>query len=194
MFRHLQQIAPRSICRIVDALGPPMFASIGEDKANTIHSQCAGYKILLSFFSAKTSVDLEDPYCKIVATMQTTTPINPPVPSAVPAHAEAGSLSGYLGSWEFILSCEVLLFGIIVLLILFVLFRKREATPDDILKTLAVVLVIIGSLFTMTAGFSSAQIAPIIGLFGTIVGYIIGRRSDAPADKNASGQVEKEGT
>src|SRR4051812_40403855 len=57
------------------------------------------------------------------------------------------------------------------------LLRAKRANPDDVLRTFAVTLVIIGSLFAMTAGFSSAQIAPIVGLFGTIIGYITGRRT-----------------
>lgn len=49
MLRHLQQMAPRSICRIVDALGPPMFASIGEHKANRIHRSEDRCRLQLNF-------------------------------------------------------------------------------------------------------------------------------------------------
>jgi len=105
--------------------------------------------------------------------------INEPVPTPQTVAGAGHGIFGYLSAWEFILSCEVLLFGLLVLFVIFLLYRRRHATPEDILKTIAVVLVVIGSLFAMTAGFSSAQIAPIIGLFGTIVGYVIGRRSDA---------------
>src|ERR1700716_1769398 len=99
---------------------------------------------------------------------------NPPIPSTVPEPKAAitSGVMGYLGTWEFLLSCEILIFGLLVLVLLYVLLKSRRASPDDILRTFAVTLVIIGSLFSMTAGFSSAQIAPVIGLFGTIVGYI----------------------
>jgi len=38
-------------------------------------------------------------------------------------------------------------------------------------------LVIISTFFVITAGFGNEQIAPAIGLFGTDVGYLLGRQS-----------------
>ena len=122
--------------------------------------------------------------------MQVNEPVSTPPPEQSGGHVNVG----YLSTWEFILSCEVLVFGFVVLAVVFWLYRSRNATPDDILKTVAVVLIVIGSLFAMTAGFSSAQIAPIIGLFGTIIGYVIGRRSDSADNKadDQNGRLRKE--
>jgi hypothetical protein len=38
-----------------------------------------------------------------------------------------------------------------------------------------VVTVIIGTLLLVTVGYNNEQIAPAFGLFGTIVGYLLGR-------------------
>ena len=48
--------------------------------------------------------------------------------------------------------------------------------PEDILRIVVTTLVICGTLFFVAAGFSSEQIAPAIGLFGTVVGYLLGTR------------------
>jgi hypothetical protein len=42
-----------------------------------------------------------------------------------------------------------------------------------------VTLIIIGTLFFITAGFDSTQIAPALGLFGTIAGYLLGKTRHA---------------
>jgi hypothetical protein len=47
--------------------------------------------------------------------------------------------------------------------------------PEDTLRSFALTLVIIGTVFFIVAGFDSQQIAPAIGLFGTIAGYMLGR-------------------
>jgi hypothetical protein len=42
---------------------------------------------------------------------------------------------------------------------------------------LIVITVITGSLILITAGYSNEQIAPAFGLFGTVIGYMLGRMS-----------------
>ena len=42
------------------------------------------------------------------------------------------------------------------------------------------ITVITGSLILITAGYSNDQIAPAFGLFGTVIGYMLGRMSSAP--------------
>jgi hypothetical protein len=80
---------------------------------------------------------------------------------------------------EFGLSVLVILFGLIVIFIEFWLLRRSALRPDEILRIFALTLIIIGPLFFVTAGFDSNQIAPAMGLFGTIAGYLLGRRSRA---------------
>ncbi len=44
-----------------------------------------------------------------------------------------------------------------------------------IVKFVTITLIIISTLFLITAGYSNNQIAPAVGLLGTIAGYLLGR-------------------
>ena len=52
---------------------------------------------------------------------------------------------------------------------------RREESLGESFKYLSVTLIIVGSLFLVTAGYGNTQIAPIIGLLGTVAGYLLGR-------------------
>jgi len=79
---------------------------------------------------------------------------------------------------ELWLTAIVLSFGIVVLIIELILLRSLQLSAQEILRILSVTIIIIGALLCITAGFSSEQIAPVIGLFGTIAGYILGHTSN----------------
>ena len=46
-----------------------------------------------------------------------------------------------------------------------------------ILRTYGTVLVLILAVILIVAGYSNDQITPVIGLLGTIVGYLLGKES-----------------
>jgi hypothetical protein len=83
--------------------------------------------------------------------------------------------------YEFWLSFEVLFFGLVVVGVEYLLLRKTVARPEDALRVYAVTLILVGTLFAITAGFDSQQIGPAMGLFGTVAGYLLGRRQPAAA-------------
>lgn len=58
---------------------------------------------------------------------------------------------------------------------MFGLRRSTNARPEDIARPIIVVTVITGTLMLITVGYNNEQIAPAFGLFGTIVGYMLGR-------------------
>jgi hypothetical protein len=99
--------------------------------------------------------------------------------SAPPSSSGAGAVKAktFLSDFEFWLSAEILLFGLGVVVIEFLLLRKARVTAEEALRVYAVTLIIVGTLFAITAGFDSNQIAPAMGLFGTIAGYLLGKRS-----------------
>lgn len=80
---------------------------------------------------------------------------------------------------EFWLSVLVLLFGMAVLLFQYVLLKDKNATPNDVMKAFTVTLIVVGVLFSVTAGFSAQTVAPALGLFGTIAGYLLGKRESS---------------
>lgn len=85
------------------------------------------------------------------------------------------SVVHWLTSFEFWMSFSVLCFSVIVFVIEAVMVKFNTFQPEQTIRLLAVTLIVISTLFIITAGFDSEQIAPAMGLFGTIAGYILGR-------------------
>jgi hypothetical protein len=77
---------------------------------------------------------------------------------------------------EFWLSLIVLGFGAVIILLEVVLLWRARANVDGILKLIATTLIVVGTIFMITAGFSSEQVAPAIGLMGTLAGYLLGKK------------------
>ena len=89
-----------------------------------------------------------------------------------------------LTRFEFWLSLLILAFGATVVLVQYSLLRKRLFDANDILKVFGVTLIIVGTLFLIAAGFGDKQIAPAMGLFGTLAGYLLGKASVDPGPKH----------
>lgn len=86
------------------------------------------------------------------------------------------------------LSLAVLTFGVIILFLEFFLLVKfsSQVNAQNILIFFTVTLIVVGTLFLISAGISPQQISPALGLFGTIVGYLLGRES---AKANNTGEI-----
>jgi len=84
--------------------------------------------------------------------------------------------SGFLGGYEFKLTVIVSIIACCALFLEFWLLRNvKGIKAEDILRVFGVTLIILGTLFFVTAGFNANQVAPAIGLFGTVAGYLLGR-------------------
>jgi hypothetical protein len=80
--------------------------------------------------------------------------------------------------YELWLTCLIVSFGLIVMsLYIYAIRNITDRRPEDISRALIVVTVVTSSLLLITAGYSNEQIAPAFGLFGTIIGYMLGRMS-----------------
>jgi hypothetical protein len=93
------------------------------------------------------------------------------------AQANIVGVQHLLSSFEFWLSVVIVLFAVSILSVEFyMIFRAKHIIfrPDDVLRLIITTLVVFGTLFFLAAGFSSEQIAPAVGLFGTVVGYLLG--------------------
>ena len=96
--------------------------------------------------------------------------------------------------YEFWLTVTIGIIGIVVIiLIIYAVRRTERPRPEDITRPVIVVTVIMGTLILITAGYSNEQVAPAFGLFGTIIGYILGRLSQA-APANAAQRADHPGT
>lgn len=112
---------------------------------------------------------------------------NAPKPNTLPQTRQAGH--SLITDREQVLSYAILLFGAAVLTVQYLLLRSPKRDAHEILQLLAINLIVTGTLFLISAGFDSQQIAPGLGLFGTIAGYVLGRRagdakSAGPADNS----------
>jgi MFS family permease len=119
----------------------------------------------------------------------------PALPKVAPAESEprmqartppkgSSAKVGWLSSLEFWMSATVLAFGLLVFMVEVSVIRSTRFAPDQATKLLAVTLIIVSTLFIITAGFDSEQIAPAMGLFGTVAGYMLGRASEKPPENS----------
>lgn len=75
------------------------------------------------------------------------------------------------------LTTSVLLFGLLVLGMMTFLFA-RSKNYKSILPSFAVPLIIVAAVMLVLVGFGSDQIAPVIGLLGTVAGYLLGKEGN----------------
>jgi hypothetical protein len=88
-------------------------------------------------------------------------------------------------STETILCLGILAFGLVLVFFTgYVVIKKGSGWDNDATRIFTTSLIVTAGLFLITAGYSDSQIAPMYGLLGTIVGYILGK---SPID----GQVPK---
>jgi hypothetical protein len=113
-------------------------------------------------------------------------PPAPPAPPAnpLPSAGSGGNLFDFIfkkSPYEFWLTCLIIAFGLTVLaLYIYAIRNIHNRRPEDVSRALIVITVITGSLILITAGYSNEQIAPAFGLFGTVIGYMLGRMSTVP--------------
>ncbi len=126
--------------------------------------------------------------CVAVAPVQAVAQQLPSSPSLLQNPSSGGNLPQFLSTrtpFEFWLTCVIGLLGLLIIVILIVALRGvRSARPEDIARPVIVITVIISTLMLVTVGYSNEQIAPAFGLFGTIVGYMLGRLSQPSSSAN----------
>lgn len=76
------------------------------------------------------------------------------------------------------MSSVVLAFGAIVIG-LSAYLAIRQIPRDVILRIVVIPMAIMSALFLVVAGYDDSQIAPAMGLLGTIIGYILGTAKQA---------------
>ena len=103
---------------------------------------------------------------------QDTSGINNPLPEP---ETSTSTIVTPLSRLEFVLSIAVLVFGLIIILLEIFLIKTRQISSEDSIKFIVITLIITSTLFLITAGYSNDQIAPAVGLLGTIAGYLLGR-------------------
>lgn len=86
---------------------------------------------------------------------------------------------------ELALSICVLVFGLVlVCLITFIAYKEHTGWAQEATRSFTLAVIVTAGLFLITAGYGREQIDPMMGLLGTIAGYILGRSSSATKDEN----------
>ena len=99
--------------------------------------------------------------------------VPPPPGGQSPSPAPAQS---FLTTTEGHLTLAIIALAALVLLIQMFALRSRQASADDVIRGCSIIFIITGTLVLITAGYTNDQIAPALGLFGTIAGYLLGRK------------------
>ena len=74
------------------------------------------------------------------------------------------------------MSSIVLLFGLLVILLATYLIRSGKNT-EAVLRIFGTILIVVMAVFFVVAGYTDTQIAPVMGLLGTIAGYLLGKET-----------------
>ena len=81
---------------------------------------------------------------------------------------------GFFSDRSLELTFIVLSFGLLALGLLYLIVRHKNGGPFE-LRIFTITILVFGSLLVVSAGFGTDQLGPVIGFFGTIAGYILGR-------------------
>jgi len=71
------------------------------------------------------------------------------------------------------LSFSILIFGLLVLSLMSWMLVKTRVNLNALLRAFALILIIVAAIFLIVAGYTQDQIAPAMGLLGTIAGYLL---------------------
>ena len=97
------------------------------------------------------------------------------VPPAAAPHDESSG-QPWTPSLVTCLSISLLVFGLIICgLSAFLLCKDKNV--GDVIRAFALPLIIVSAVMLVVAGYSDRQITSVIGLLGTIAGYLLGSRA-----------------
>lgn len=80
------------------------------------------------------------------------------------------------------LATSILIVTALALVLGTFLMWKKSTNGQDVLRLYGVVIIVGLSALLLVVGFSNDQLTPIVGLFGAIAGYLLGKES--PKDGN----------
>lgn len=117
-------------------------------------------------------------------------PVQTPVkvtPGQALSQVQAGTI---FSDRSLTLTYIVLAFGLLAITLLFFMARRHDGLHElrqFELRIFTITILVFGSLLVAAAGFGSDQLTPLIGFFGTIAGYILGR-GDRPSETPQKGK------
>ena len=89
-------------------------------------------------------------------------------------HADLSKVGNVFSQSEISLTLVIFVFGLIVTGIFYLLIRTEKATPF-LMRLYVVIVLVIGALLVVSSAYGTDQIVPVVGFFGTIAGYLLGK-------------------
>ncbi|MBI3014428.1 MAG: hypothetical protein HYY65_05065 [Candidatus Tectomicrobia bacterium] len=96
--------------------------------------------------------------------------------SSSPAPVGTAASSWWSVTDAMTISASVLVFGLLVILLATYLIRAGKHT-EAVLRIFGTILIVMVAVFLVVAGYTDTQIAPVMGLLGTIAGYLLGKET-----------------
>lgn len=91
-------------------------------------------------------------------------------------HESTEYLEPLAAEYAFYLSLSILIFGLILCLAEIYVLKKKEICWDSsFIRVFGLTLIIVSGAFLITAGYSEYQIASMMGLLGTVAGYLLAK-------------------
>lgn len=85
-----------------------------------------------------------------------------------------------------LLSGLVLAFILIALILSTILLFRKQAKASEVLKVFGILSIIGLSTLLLITGYSNEQLTPIVGLFGAISGYLLGKDSEISSHEQSN--------
>ena len=73
------------------------------------------------------------------------------------------------------LSHSILIFTFLTLLLASLLLWRKGSPPQQVVKVFGLLVILGLSSLLLVVGYSNEQLTPIVGLFGAIAGYLLGK-------------------
>jgi hypothetical protein len=111
----------------------------------------------------------------------------PVQPSTISARAAAimSDGKGIFSIGEIQITLIIFVFGIISVLIYSLIVREGKNSQFS-LRMYVVIILVFGTLLVVSSAYSTDQIAPVVGFFGTVAGYLLGK-SDSRGNRDDGG-------
>jgi hypothetical protein len=102
----------------------------------------------------------------------------------------AGDVGLQEGPGSNVLSVSLLAFGLAVLILMTYLIGVKNKGGETLLRSFGITLIVTAAVFLVVAGYSQDQISPVIGLLGTVAGFLLGKSTEAirPESPGTSGR------
>jgi hypothetical protein len=112
--------------------------------------------------------------------------------AAARAPGGGGGLHGWTPELVQFLAVAILLFTLAALLLCTALMWRNRASGYHVLRVFGIVSILGISALLLVVGYSNEQLTPIVGLFGAVAGYLLGKDTTSTTPPAKAGEASQE--